>query len=207
MYIVAIHILTPFLYPIFLDRLNFLVIRRYSLFSAFQFYFSDAESMLVTRPMKKKQTYLCMYLFETLMEQEPGLLEIARELTLGQLISVRDCFKWIPNFRMCSALCVWYCPVSVCSVEVSINQWHHEGSQRACLSGSIEGPRWDLVCLRDKSVGFFFLSLNGQIYVCRQRFEGMRFANNNPWQRGVSHLPRKGRGEKHIAESCCIIFN
>lgn len=59
----------PFLYPISLDRLNFLVIRRYSLLSAFQFYFSDAESMLVTRPTKL--TYLCMYLSKTSMEQEP----------------------------------------------------------------------------------------------------------------------------------------
>lgn len=63
MYIVAIHILTPLLYPISLDRLNFLVIRRYSLLSAFQFYFSDAESMLVTRPMKKKKKNVLVYVF------------------------------------------------------------------------------------------------------------------------------------------------
>lgn len=33
-------------------------------------------------------------------------------------------------------------------------------------------------------------------------WRNVRFANNNPWQWGAAHLPRRGRGERHVAESC-----
>lgn len=137
-----------------------------------------------------------MYLSERSMKQELGLLEIVRELTLfDELISVivsngSLTFKRAPLY-------VQYCPTSVCFVKVSINQWHHRRrSYRACLSGLVEGPRWDLVCLWDECCFFSII----ETCVLFKRFEGMwdllttRSLPSSPEERGGE--------EEHVTESC-----